>query len=301
MKIKQTYKTSAITFIFLCIWLISGNLIKEREDPKTKSALDTLSSVSVINSQATLKSKLIKASGFTEADKLVPVRAEVGGRVISRPVNQGDFVKEGDLLCQLYIAGREAFPKVTAPFSGYLESMTVDKGDFLNTGAPCATLIDPNPMFLIADIAEKDISKVRAGAEATARLISGREINGKVSFVGTSADQSTRTFRVEISVDNKDRSIRDGVSALISIESKEVPAHKISPAIFSLDEKGILGVRIVDQNNLVEFKPIEILQDTIDGVWVTGLPDTSRIITRGQEFVFEGQTVNVFEVDQPEA
>jgi len=204
-------------------------------------------------------------------------------------------------LCQLYIAGREAYPKIVAPFSGYLESLRVDKGDYLNTGGICASLIDSNPMLLIADIAEKEIADIDVGANSMARLISGDEILGKVSFIATSADKNTRTFRVEIQVDNKDRKIRDGVSAEIYIESKKVFSHKISPAILSLNDQGKLGIRTVDENNSVEFKEIEILEDTTDGLWISGLNENERIITLGQEYVFQGQTVNVKEISSPEA
>ena len=301
MKVKQTYKTAAITAIFLLIWMVSGSLVEEEASPQSESSLATLSSVTVLNSNAILKSKTIKASGFTEADKFIQVRAEIGGRVISTPFKQGDYVKEGDLLCQLYIAGREAYPKIVAPFSGYLESLRVDKGDYLNTGGICASLIDSNPMLLIADIAEKEIADIDVGANSMARLISGDEIQGKVSFIATSADKNTRTFRVEVQVDNKDRAIRDGVSAEIYIESKKVLSHRISPAILSLNDQGKLGIRTVDENNAVEFKEIEILEDTTEGLWVSGLNENERIITLGQEYVFQGQTVNVKEISSPEA
>ena len=301
MKIKQTYKTASILASFLVIWMVSGSLVEEENFEKKDSSLDTLSSVTIINSQAKNKSKILKSSGFTEADKFVQVRAEVSGRLIARPAQQGDYVEEGDLICQLYIAGREAYPKIVAPFSGYLETLRVEEGDFLNTGAVCAALIDPDPMLLVADIAEKDIAQVQLGSEATAKLISGRLITGEVTFIASSADKNTRTFRVEISVDNKDRSIRDGVSAEIYIEGKEEPAHKISPAILSLNDQGKLGVRTVTADNRVEFKEINILEDTNSGMWVSGLGEEARIITLGQEYVFQGQTVNVKETFSPDA
>ena len=301
MKIKQTYKTAAICAAFLTIWMISGSLVEEENFTKSDSSLDTLSSVTILNSKAIDKSKILKSSGFTEADKFVQVRAELSGRVISRPAKQGDFVEKGDLICQLYIAGREAYPKIVAPFSGYLESLRVDEGDFLNTGAVCASLIDPDPMLLVADIAEKDIAQIQLGSEASAKLISGRLITGNVSFIASSADKNTRTFRVEISVDNKDRTIRDGVSAEIYIKGKEEPAHKISPAILALNDQGKLGVRTVTLDNTVEFREIKILEDTNNGMWVSGLGKDARIITLGQEYVFQGQTVNVKETFSPEA
>ena len=301
MKVKQTDTTAAITAIFCLIWMVSGSLVEEEASPQSESSLATLSSVTVLNSNAILKSKTIKASGFTEADKFIQVRAEIGGRVISTPFKQGDYVKEGDLLCQLYIAGREAYPKIVAPFSGYLESLRVDKGDYINTGGVCASLIDSNPMLLIADIAEKEIADIDVGANSMARLISGDEIQGKVSFIATSADKNTRTFRVEIQVDNKDIAIRDGVSSEIYIESKKVLSHRISPAILSLNDQGKLGIRTVDENNSVEFKEIEILEDTTEGLWISGLNENERIITLGKEYVFQGQTVNVKEISSPEA
>ena len=301
MKIKQTYKTAAILASFLVIWMVSGSMIEEENFEKNTSKLDTLSSVTILNSKATNKSKILKSSGFTEADKFVQVRAEVSGRLIARPAQQGDYVEEGDLICQLYIAGREAYPKIVAPFSGYLETLRVEEGDFLNTGAVCAALIDPDPMLLVADIAEKDIAQVELGSEASAKLISGRYISGEVTFIASSADKNTRTFRVEISVDNKDRTIRDGVSAEIYIKGKQEAAHKISPAILSLNDQGKLGVRTVTADNRVEFKAINILEDTNSGMWVSGLGEEARSITLGQEYVFQGQTVNVKETFSPDA
>ena len=301
MKIKQTYKTATILASFLVIWMVSGTLVEEQTFERSETSLDTLSSVTILNSKASDKSQILKSSGFTEADKFVQVRAEVSGRVISRPVQQGDFVNEGDLICQLYIAGREAYPKIVAPFSGYLESLKVDEGDFLNVGSVCASLIDPDPMLLVADVAEKDIAQIQLGSETTAKLISGRLISGEVAFIASSADKNTRTFRVEISVDNKDRTIRDGVSAEIYIKGKKEPAHKISPAILSLNDQGKLGVRTVTNENKVEFKEIKILEDTSTGMWVSGLDNVARIITLGQEYVFQGQTVNVKETFSPDA
>ena len=301
MKIKQTYKTAAILASFLVIWMVSGSMIEEESFEKNTSTLDTLSSVTIVNSKATNKSKILKSSGFTEADKFVQVRAEVSGRLIARPAQQGDYIEEGDLICQLYIAGREAYPKIVAPFSGYLETLRVEEGDFLNTGSVCAALIDPDPMLVVADIAEKDIAQVQLGSKASAKLISGRYISGEVTFIASSADKNTRTFRVKISVDNKDRTIRDGVSAEIYIKGKEEPAHKISPAILSLNDQGKLGVRTVTSDNRVEFKEINILEDTNSGMWVSGLGEDARIITLGQEYVFQGQTVNVKETFSPDA
>ena len=302
MKIRQTYITSFVTLVLAFLWMLSGMLADEEFEVKAKTQLETISSVTVLNSSALEKAKKIKVSGTTEADKLIKIRAEASGTVVSRPVKQGQFVKKDQLICQLYNAGRTSYPKVKAPFDGYLETFSVKEGDYLNTGAVCATIIDPDPMRLIGEVSEKEINLVKVGAKAVAELISGKKVEGVVSFVSTSANKGTRTFRVEIDVKNSDRSIRDGVSAQIAIEGDTILAHKISPSILMLGEAGELGIRTVNEDDQVEFKKIEILEDSMEGIWITGLPKNTRIITVGQEYVFQGQTVNVKEISEsPEA
>ena len=302
MKIRQTYITSFITLVIAILWMLSGMLADDEFEVKTKTQLETISSVTVLNSTAAEKAKKIKVSGTTEADKLIKIRAEASGTVVSRPVQQGQFVKKDQLICQLYNASRSSYPKVKAPFDGYLETFSVKEGDYLNTGAVCATIIDPDPMRLIGEVSEKEINFVKVGAKAEAELISGKKVEGVVSFVSTSANKGTRTFRVEIDVKNPDRSIRDGVSAQIAIKGDTILAHKISPSILMLGEAGELGIRTVNEDDQVEFKKIEILEDSMEGIWITGLPKNTRIITIGQEYVFQGQTVNVKEISEsPEA
>ena len=302
MKIRQTYITSFITLVIAILWMLSGMLADDEFEVKTKTQLETISSVTVLNSSASEKAKKIKVSGTTEADKLIKIRAEASGTVVSRPVKQGQFVKKDQLICQLYNASRTSYPKVNAPFDGYLETFSVKEGDYLNTGAVCATIIDPDPMRLIGEVSEKEINFVKVGAKAVAELISGKKVEGVVSFVSTSANKGTRTFRVEIDVKNSDRSIRDGVSAQIEIEGDTILAHKISPSILLLGEAGDLGIRTVNEDDQVEFKKIDILEDSMEGIWITGLPKNTRIITIGQEYVFQGQTVNVKEISaSPEA
>ena len=302
MKIRQTYITSFITLVIAILWMLSGILADNEFEVKATTQLETISSVTVLNSKALEKAKKIKVSGTTEADKLIKIRAEASGTVISRPVKQGQFVKKDQLICQLYNAGRTSYPKVKAPFDGYLETFSVKEGDYLNTGAVCATIIDPDPMRLIGEVSEKEINFVKVGAKAEAELISGKKVEGVVSFVSTSANKGTRTFRVEIDVKNSDRSIRDGVSAQIAIEGDTILAHRISPSILMLGDAGELGIRTVNEDDQVEFKEIEILEDSMEGIWITGLPKKTRIITIGQEYVFQGQTVNVKEISEsPEA
>ena len=62
--------------------------------------------------------------------------------------------------------------------------------------------------------------------------------------------------------------------------------------MISLNDEGDLGIKILT-NNIVQFTEIQIVEDTVDGLWVTGLPKDVTIITVGQEYVINGQEVKV--------
>ena len=63
------------------------------------------------------------------------------------------------------------------------------------------------------------------------------------------------------------------------------------PALLSLNDAGIIGVKIVDDQETARFVPVQILGDEIDGIWIAGLGERARLITVGHEFVKSGQKV----------
>lgn len=107
--------------------------------------------------------------------------------------------------------------KIIAPFDGLLESDTAEYGDFMQTGAPCGTLLALNPIKLIGYATETQVSKIEVNTTAGARLISGDTVSGTVSFISRSADPTTRTFLVETTVPNENYEIREGSTADIYI------------------------------------------------------------------------------------
>lgn len=180
---------------------------------------------------------------------------------------------------------------ITAPFAGLLETDTAELGALMQPGAACATVIQLDPIKLVAYAPESEIARVETGAQAGARMVDGRELLGKVTFVSRSADPVTRTFRVEITLPNPDMAIRDGQTVEIGIEAEGAPAHLIAQSTLTLNDEGALGVRTIDENTQAQFMPVTFLRDTRNGVWVTGLPDTVDLITVGQEYVTDGVPV----------
>ncbi len=180
--------------------------------------------------------------------------------------------------------------QIRAPFDGLVDDRYVNVGDYMSVGDKCALLIAPQPFLAIGQVSEHDVGSIRPGDPATATLVTGETVEGHVRFVGDRADAATRTFRLEVELPNPDARLRDGVSANIRIPVRALKAVKISPGILVLDDNGVIGVRTVE-NGLVHFKPVQIVSDGPDGMWVSGLPDGAVVITVGQEFVSEGSRV----------
>lgn len=181
---------------------------------------------------------------------------------------------------------------IYAPFEGVLETDTAELGSLMQPGSLCATIIQLDPIMLVGYVPESEVNRVKVGALAGAQLAGGQRVTGKVTFLSRSADPTTRTFLVEIAVANPDLAIRDGQTADIAVKSAGADAHMLPQSSLTLNNVGQLGVRTVNADNIVEFIPVKLLRDQIDGIWVSGLPDEVDVIVAGQDFVIQGVKVN---------
>ncbi|KZX58119.1 efflux transporter periplasmic adaptor subunit [Halioglobus sp. HI00S01] len=182
--------------------------------------------------------------------------------------------------------------RITAPFDGVVEDLHLNVGDYAVPGETCVRLIELDPMLVRADVTESEVENLAVGQDVTGTSLAGRRIAGQLSFVGTQSDSVTRTYPVEVTVDNRDYSIRSGLTVTMSIGVEKVPAHLVASSLLSLDDTGALGLRTIDDSNRVIFSPVDILEDGFGGVWVTGLPDKVNLIIVGQEYVAPGDIVD---------
>ncbi len=181
---------------------------------------------------------------------------------------------------------------VRAPFGGALQERAVEVGDFVKRGDPIATYVDNRKIVVSANVSEFDAKHVVVGQDAQARLATGETVRGRIRYVAPVADESTRTFEVELEIDNSDGSLRAGGTAELLIPAERVLAHRISPSLLTLDDAGNVGVKIVNDAGQVEFVAADIALSSSDGVWLAGLPQTATIITVGQGYVASGALVN---------
>jgi len=185
-----------------------------------------------------------------------------------------------------------AYRTIRAPFAGALQSRNVEVGDFVSRGDPVATYVDNRTIIVSANLSEFDARFVDVGDTAEAVLATGETVRGKIRYVAPVADEGTRTFEVELEVQNAGGLLRAGGTAELRIPAEKVFAHRVSPSLLTLDDAGNVGVKIINQDGLVEFVVADIALSSSDGLWLTGLPETATIITVGQGYVANGSPVD---------
>lgn len=344
----------------ILLWLLSGLWGNDGADPALalstpESASTTtvpgggaLTRVRVREYQAQQRTLTRILRGQTASKRSAEVASEINARVVARPVERGDRVARGELLCELAEDDRPAVlaqaeaelrraelelrgaqelkqrdllsdirmaqleaeldtararreaarlnlarTQITAPFDGVVEALHLDVGDLATVGSPCATVLDLDPLLLTANVAERDVGYLQLGNPVSARTSTGERLEGTITFIGRQSDAQTRTYPLEVTVPNPDYRLRAGMTTVISAATDTVLAHRVSPALFTLDDDGVLGLRAVDRDDRVVFHPIQVVEDAADGAWVTGLPGVVRLITVGQEYVSAGQRVSV--------
>ncbi len=123
---------------------------------------------------------------------------------------------------------RLSYTEIRAPIDGIVDVKAVRAGEVVNPGQAILTLIDPDDLWVRADVEESYIDRIRLGEKLTVRLPSGRELQGTVSYRGVDAEFATqrdvsrtkrdiKTFEIRVRVDNHDRRLAVGMTAYVTL------------------------------------------------------------------------------------
>jgi len=205
------------------------------------------------------------------------------------------------LASQKQIEQEIQYTTISAPFSGILFDRIVEVGDYVRVGDVVARLVDLDPLVISGVVNEREVSELAVGSKGKATLIDGTAVEGQIRYLAPVADASTRSFKLEVAVDNPGNTLRAGQTAELTVSANAVVAHTLSAGLLSLADDGTIGVKVVDNQDLVKFYPVSIVGSSDAGMHVTGLPDYIRLITVGQGFVTEGQRVEPILVSSPES
>ncbi len=182
---------------------------------------------------------------------------------------------------------------IKAPFAGVFDHRDAEVGTYLAIGQPCGTMIEIDPLLVVGDVPETQAARLKVGAAASAKLVSGQLLRGRIRYVSHDADPQTRTYHLEMTAPNSGLDVRSGLSAEMHIGAGSGPAHLVPVSTLVLDSAGRQGVRYVLPDGRVAFAPVTIVEESHEGMWVTGLSGPVQLITVGQSYVADGQKVRV--------
>ena len=181
---------------------------------------------------------------------------------------------------------------ITAPWDGVItEVAEVGTAAFAFAGKEIVKMVGLDPVFALVEVSERNAARVKAGTMAEVRLANGLTRPGRIRYVSPSASETTRTYRVEVQVDNPDYLIPDGITAEATIPLEPTPATRAPRSALIFSSSGELGVRTVEDGGKVGFVPVSIVEDDQNLMWLAGVPDGARVIVQGQDFVREGNIV----------
>ena len=189
------------------------------------------------------------------------------------------------------------FTKVKVPQHGWLEELNVEIGEFVDENKPIARLLGLQTLTLTIPIAQANIGKVSIGAEVDIDFGSMGTRKGKVGKIAAKANKATRTFNVEITLDNTDAQLRAGMTAEAEVIIGEVRAVKISPAHLNVQDDGQLTVKIVNDKNRVKIVPVELVRTAGNFAFISGIEDGIILLTAGQAFLSTGELVKYSLID----
>ena len=188
---------------------------------------------------------------------------------------------------------------IAAPISGILNRLPKEVGEYVSSGDEVAEIVDIETVKVVVDVPERDVHflEVGDGVEVLVRPPQEQVLDGEITYVSVLADEGTRTTRVEITVDNRDRRLRSGQIVRARLTRRVLKDVFMIPlaAVIPLENGRV--VYVVNDDH-AERREVEL--DFIRGHSVrvlSGLATGDRLIVAGHRYVGPGQAVNIIDTN----
>lgn len=185
---------------------------------------------------------------------------------------------------------------LVSPIAGVVTARNYDPGDM--TGSlPILTIEQVHPVKVMVNVSEADFPKVHKGMKVSIKLdvYPDEEFTGTVYLIHPSVDSSTRTFTVEITIDNKDNRVLPGMFARVTFnygtrDNVVVPDR----AVVKQSGSGNKYVYVLNADSTVSYNRVE-LGRRIDNTYelLSGVEDGSNVVVSGQTRLANGAKVSV--------
>ncbi len=184
---------------------------------------------------------------------------------------------------------------VTAPIQGLVNQRFKEPHEFVDTGTPLIHLVRVDKVKAVAALPERDVNAVRIGDSAvvTIEAAGNKTCEGKVYRIGTSADPFTRTFPVEVELDNSEGCLRPGMTCRVFfVRARYEPAVVIPLfSVLTLENERFVAV---EENGTAHFRRVLVGAIEGDRAYIAeGLHPGDHLIVTGHREVRDGHPVRV--------
>lgn len=185
---------------------------------------------------------------------------------------------------------------VRAPFSGIIQTRTVQTGQYVQVGTVMATLVRRDPLLLRFKVPERDAARLAVGMSANFRVREAtRDFGSKIVHVADAADATSRMVDVTAEILDKDNSLlRPGAFAEVAVPVQTVKTAPVVPqTAVRPSERGFLTY-VVENNTAVE-RVVTLGMRTADGLVeiLSGLSPDEQLVVRGAEALRDGVPVRL--------
>lgn len=184
---------------------------------------------------------------------------------------------------------------VRAPYAGVVVEEHVAEGEWLQAGGEVVEMVDFRDLEVTVEVPESYFAGLSTGDKAAIeiRAIPGFEVEGEIRAVVPRADARARTFPVKVAIPNPEGTIGVGMLARVKLPVGEPEEAVVVPKDAVVSQGSERIVFRIGEGEVLERLSVET--GTSQGVWVAvngGIEPGDRVVTRGNERVFPGMTVN---------
>ena len=188
---------------------------------------------------------------------------------------------------------------IEAPFSGRIEERFASVGELINPGMPVVRIVNTSRVRVKAGVPERFSGDIGEGSEANVRFRTSNpfHINAPIKFAGNVIDPDTRSFDIEIELDNVADRIKPEMVADIRIKWRTIENAVIIPRTAIIRDEDRLSVFVVrEQNGNRTAELVEVVAGPASGNLIqitSGLTEGDVVVTNGVNSLNSGERVNV--------
>jgi RND family efflux transporter MFP subunit len=185
--------------------------------------------------------------------------------------------------------------KIVAPMSGYVAQRFVDVGAVVSPSTPIVKLVNLSTMVTVANVPEKELSKLRVGSRAMVVVdaFGDTHFEGKVARISPMLDAATRTALVDIEIANASGALKAEMFARVKLDIANIRNAVLVPRDALVYRGSQAGVYVLEEQKPV-FRAVEI--GTLQGsdVEITAnLPSGATVVDRGAGMIQEGDQIRI--------